>query len=391
MRKDVKRARLWLIHNLTHRVKKLRSKKGTDQEKMKNSEKAQRLCSEILLLKKIDVDEVSKFALCSQHSAVTMEKDFNKLAVEQRAMLRLATHKLVQAQVFKFREAHAVPLDRLIVLVRSLGLQYQKKKQKIPSGPSEPDNMLEAPFQPKCDLRQTTPCPPKETPKSCIKEKEVEENPLQQPSSLCQLVSSSEEVAENGTFSRELPAVKPKKKAANDKSSSKCDNRNAMPAQPNCEDGNINNGKKQKTRVKVVWPESEKSINKKIGTIEVKQLHLDKLDSDIVFAAAPIPSVALPSSLEEKPKDSFFLGGIDASSDSDDANENSGQQSSYRRIGKTTRNQFSSKPRVKNRNSDRSKELRDEIKANKLANHTPLGKNRQLSKMKDSIPTLKGN
>ena len=66
MRKDVKRARLWLINNLNQRVKKLGGKKGNEKEVEKNKRKVEKLRSEIQFLKHIDLDEVSKFALCKR-------------------------------------------------------------------------------------------------------------------------------------------------------------------------------------------------------------------------------------------------------------------------------------------------------------------------------------
>ena len=80
------------------------------------------------ILKHIDVDEVSKFALCSKLVPSEVVRELEKLEADQRAMLRLAYHKLVQTRVTTFRTDHPVPIDQLILLIRALGLKYQKKK-----------------------------------------------------------------------------------------------------------------------------------------------------------------------------------------------------------------------------------------------------------------------
>ena len=66
MRKDVKRARLWLINNLNNKIKLLKKKKGSEKELEKNLAKIKKNQDEMQLLKKLDVDEISKFALCNQ-------------------------------------------------------------------------------------------------------------------------------------------------------------------------------------------------------------------------------------------------------------------------------------------------------------------------------------
>ena len=130
MRKDVKRARLWLINDLNHRVKKLNKATAKERDIEKNQCKAEKLRGEIQILKHIDVDEVSKFALCNKQESPNQVIDGNGLDIAQKVILHLANHKFVQEQVKMFREIYAVPIDRLIILIRSLGLQYQKKKKK---------------------------------------------------------------------------------------------------------------------------------------------------------------------------------------------------------------------------------------------------------------------
>lgn len=128
MRKDVKRAKVQLINNLNDRAKRLIEKKGTEKETEQNVRKSGRLKDEIKVLRHIDIDEVSKFALCSKLEQKDVFSQFDKLGTDQRAMLRLAHHKPVQSHVLNFRETYGVPVDKLILLIRSLGLKYQKKR-----------------------------------------------------------------------------------------------------------------------------------------------------------------------------------------------------------------------------------------------------------------------
>lgn len=130
MRKDVKRARLWLINQLNQRVKRLGGKNAqNDVHRAKNTRKLERQREELMVLKKIDIDDVSKYSLCHLLETENLENRLEKLDSDQRAMLKLATHKLVQNHVVKFREAHPIAIDKLILLIRSLGLKYQKKKE----------------------------------------------------------------------------------------------------------------------------------------------------------------------------------------------------------------------------------------------------------------------
>merc|ERR1712071_199216 len=121
MRKDVKRARLWLINQLNQRVKRLGGKNAqNDVHRAKNTRKLERQREDLM---------VSKNSLCHLLETENLENRLEKLDSDQRAMLKLATHKLVQNHVVKFREAHPIAIDKLILLIRSLGLKYQKKKE----------------------------------------------------------------------------------------------------------------------------------------------------------------------------------------------------------------------------------------------------------------------
>ena len=90
----MKRARLWLINNLNNKIKLLKKKKGSEQELAKNLAKVKKNQEEMQLLKKLDIDEISKFALCNQQQEAGDEKYLADLEPQQRALLRIANHKV---------------------------------------------------------------------------------------------------------------------------------------------------------------------------------------------------------------------------------------------------------------------------------------------------------
>ncbi len=372
MRKDVKRARLWLINNLSHKAKKLNDKKNNQQEREKNLRKVERCHGEIQILKRIEIDEVSKFALCRQLEEKAVQKEMEKLDSEQRAMLRLASHKFIQSQVTKFRETHPVPIDRLVLLIRSLGLQYQKKKLKE-----------------KADLENTS----QNSGDVEVSEKTCPTN--KGSSSVPKPADSDVNLVDPATTNDEEPE---KKSSSIEKTESE-DSLTAHPIEnerrsdaPRTSD--IADGKALKTnqkmklrkggtrhdfslekpRGKMAWPESKIAIDKKIGTMEIKQLHLDKMPSEnIDFSSQPKSSNH--SSVFELPKDSFFLGGVDPPSDNEDetfTSPPSKQKQVARKshpYSQETAQDFPRKPNLEHR--------KNEKRANMLANHSPLGNIRQ--------------
>ncbi|NWH34241.1 SRFB1 protein, partial [Chloropsis hardwickii] len=63
MRKDVKKARVLTIRRLTRHIGKLKSKKGSEDLKLKNQKRVERLIEEIHAMKEIKPDEVTRLAL----------------------------------------------------------------------------------------------------------------------------------------------------------------------------------------------------------------------------------------------------------------------------------------------------------------------------------------
>ncbi len=332
MRKDVKRARLWLINNLNQRVKKLSVKKGNEKELDKNKRKVEKLRSEIQLLKHIDLDEVSKFALCNKQEMLPQANQ-NELNMAQHVMVRLANHKFIQDQVQKFRQTYTVPMDRLILLIRSLGLQYQKKKRKLLLDGQvdevvEPEKVAgvatrlkKEDFVKKQKARQPTASKPTVEPK---------ENSVTDPTKTesDEVISSSiaaikDDLNESSTVEVERADIllqSSKEARINKKISESTENRTCDRMTSSASSNSVTKTVKCKenTRQKIPWPKmSIPPIDKKIGSMEIKQLNLDKMEADTISLEKSNKISDNKSEINELPRDSFFLGGVDLPSDGD--------------------------------------------------------------------------
>ncbi|KZS19708.1 putative Serum response factor binding protein [Daphnia magna] len=288
MRKDVKRARLWLINNLTHRVRKLKGKKTNELEKIQL--KAEKLQNKICLLKQICVDEVSKFALCNKQDSPSLSPTESELDLSQKLMLQLANHRLVQQQVQVFRQTYTGPMDRLILLVRSLGLHYQKKKTKKLMDCASSRNIQEEVKI--ASVTQKT---------SCGKKKKI----------------SLQELEGNSTSGCMLNFV----------CTVDSDSPPNLGTLEETKTANSNVVKQPKSKgilaQKVPWPKfSVPSVNKQIGTMIIKQFHLENVAESISFGETSIDHETSKKT-NQTLRDSFFLGGVDLSSDEEDIKDNS--------------------------------------------------------------------
>lgn len=289
MRKNVKRARLWLINKLTRRIRLL--KKHIETEKTEN--KIEKLHSEIKYLKQIDIDEVSKFALCNKWNS--KNSSIYTLDMGQKLMMGLAKHILVQSLTQSFHQTHKIPLDRLVILVRSLGGKYKtRRKQKLSENIRGSDE--------------------KEQDQVFMKSKDSGKNETHTEESLS-VTTTEKEIKEmaSRTHTVELcsPQLTKNQSFVNERDT---DGVEVTPSRQN-------NKLKRKRTVdqKIFWPNiSLPSIDKKVGNIEIRQLNLDMCENDIVTASevkSVFTKVKVP---KEPPRDSFFLGGIDPPVNSDD-------------------------------------------------------------------------
>lgn len=329
----MKRARLWLINNLNQRVKKLNERKGTEQEKVKNLLKSDRLRQEIQHLKDVDIDEVSKFALCNKQDS---SSNISLLELEQQVMLKLANHEIVQKQVVKFRQSYTIPIDRLILLVRSLGLQYQKKKKKLLLAAennvnSEKHSIIETKEKRQSEEKivATQQNISSNSPKSIISTKRIphvtsKKNIVDADSKL-KKTSSSVMRHQHG----DSPLVDEEMSSHSLESSSLAYG-NEVTGNIVADDFCVSEiSKKQLSTTKdghkkITWPKlSTPQIDKKVGSMEIKQIHLDQYEAETIFLDSSSKIDNCNQSTNELPRDSFFLGGVDVPSENDDDGERS--------------------------------------------------------------------
>ncbi|NXF10569.1 SRFB1 protein, partial [Smithornis capensis] len=138
MRKDVKKARVLTIRRLTRHITKLKLKKGSEDLKLKNQKRVERLIEEIHAMKEIKPDEVTRLALRTEVSFESVCKKPNCTAAE-RAMARLATHPTLKprfvelkAAVKAFKDARKNP-DKVPPLKKAKSEEQPKSAQNFNS------------------------------------------------------------------------------------------------------------------------------------------------------------------------------------------------------------------------------------------------------------------
>ncbi|NXP34921.1 SRFB1 protein, partial [Leiothrix lutea] len=104
MRKDVKKARVLTVRRLTRHIGKLKSKKGSEDLKLKNQKRVERLIEEIHAMKEIKPDEVTRLALRTEVNFESVCKKPDCTAAE-RAMARLATHPTLKPKFVELKAA----------------------------------------------------------------------------------------------------------------------------------------------------------------------------------------------------------------------------------------------------------------------------------------------
>ncbi|XP_074711416.1 serum response factor-binding protein 1 isoform X1 [Strix uralensis] len=104
MRKDVKKARVLTIRRLTRHIGKLKLKRGSEDLKLKNQKRVERLIEEIHAMKEIKPDEVTRLALRTEINFESVCKKPNCTATE-RAIARLATHPILKAKFAELKAA----------------------------------------------------------------------------------------------------------------------------------------------------------------------------------------------------------------------------------------------------------------------------------------------
>ncbi|NWV01894.1 SRFB1 protein, partial [Upupa epops] len=104
MRKDVKKARVLTIRRLTRHIGKLKLKKGSEDSKLKNQKRVERLIEEIHAMKEVKPDEVTRLALRTEVNFESVCRKPNCTATE-RAVARLATHPILKPRFVELKAA----------------------------------------------------------------------------------------------------------------------------------------------------------------------------------------------------------------------------------------------------------------------------------------------
>lgn len=128
MRHIVRKSKVHTIHKLTREAKKLKEKKGSEEQLVKNKKKADRFISELMVIKKLNDDDVTKYALQNE---VPSAKILNSVDIklETRALARLAGHKFIIDEIQKFRSKYPDWKMCITDLLNDLGAKYRAKKK----------------------------------------------------------------------------------------------------------------------------------------------------------------------------------------------------------------------------------------------------------------------
>ncbi|XP_054288877.1 serum response factor-binding protein 1 [Macrosteles quadrilineatus] len=125
MRKDVRRAKVHVIHKLTRNIKKLREIKGEEDKIAKFQNKAERLHKKVVHIKELHEDEISKFALSTTQNVNQLAFDIKAPTISQ-ALATVAIYKYVAAHVSSFKSQY----PEWEKIVPNL-LKKKRKKRKL--------------------------------------------------------------------------------------------------------------------------------------------------------------------------------------------------------------------------------------------------------------------
>lgn len=141
MRGAMKQAKLHTIRKMSRQAKSLRSKKGNEEQMTKNKRKADRLVKEISVIKELNSDNVSRFALTNSHTLKTLPKEmFGDLPVF--CMTKLAEHKAVVLAVNGCRKKFSNWEKELPQLLKMCEIRKMFKLTHQPPGKSRRRNKV---------------------------------------------------------------------------------------------------------------------------------------------------------------------------------------------------------------------------------------------------------
>ncbi|NXL94061.1 SRFB1 protein, partial [Alectura lathami] len=141
MRKDVKKARVLTIRRLTRHIGKLKLKKGSEDLKLKNQKRVERLIEEIHAMKEIKPDQVTRLALRKEVNFESVCRKPKSTATE-RAIARLATHPLLKPKIAELKAAVKAFKDARQNPVKASPLDKSKSEAQ-PKSAQRPDSNLD--------------------------------------------------------------------------------------------------------------------------------------------------------------------------------------------------------------------------------------------------------
>ncbi|XP_068215972.1 uncharacterized protein [Palaemon carinicauda] len=152
----IRKGKAHLANRLVRRSQELRnSKTDNDLKKNKNCRKADKLIEEIRMLRKFYDDDVTKYALLNTKTILEVSND-ESATLEERALCRIATYKAVAPEIEKFRNQYPDWDKKVPQLLKTIGLQYRKKRLKKLDVRGEKETFLEKEHHSLCVLQQLT-------------------------------------------------------------------------------------------------------------------------------------------------------------------------------------------------------------------------------------------
>ncbi|XP_060854734.1 serum response factor-binding protein 1-like [Rhopalosiphum padi] len=128
MRHIVRKSKVHTIHKLTREAKKLKEKKGSEEQIAKNKKKAERFINELMVIKKLNDDDVTKYALQNEVPSATILNNID-ITLETRALARLAGHKFIIDKIQDFRNKYPDWKFCITDLLNELGAKYKAKNK----------------------------------------------------------------------------------------------------------------------------------------------------------------------------------------------------------------------------------------------------------------------
>lgn len=128
MRHKVNKAKLYTINKLIRESRRLKIKNGSEEQKKKYNRKAERFMEEVLAIKKLKADEVSKFALCNTKMLNDIIAD-PAASLNDRALARISSQPTISTCVTQFHTKFPMWNHIVPQLILKLGNKKARKQR----------------------------------------------------------------------------------------------------------------------------------------------------------------------------------------------------------------------------------------------------------------------